>query len=141
MVEVGFAQPLAVVFDYLADPRNRPAWQSSLRRIELTDEGPPRVGLTWIDVTSAGVRPVMTITEMSPPVSGRGTWVEQGSWRRIEARLALDFRETTSGTVVRAAFTITGPTLVAPAIAVLNRLAPYAVRSDLRRAARLLAGE
>jgi hypothetical protein len=141
MVEVGFAQPLAVVFDYLADPRNRPAWQGSLRRIAMTDDGPPRVGLTWVDVTTAGVRPLMAITEMSPPQDGCATWVETGSWRRIEARLALDFREAASGCVVRAAFTITGPIPLAPAIAVLNRLAPYAVRSDLRRAARLLASE
>jgi uncharacterized protein YndB with AHSA1/START domain len=141
VVEVGFAQPIARVYAYLADPRNRPAWQTSLRRIELLGEGPPRVGLTWIDVTSAGARPVMAISEMSPPEDGRATWVEEGTWRRIEARLVLDFRETSSGTLVHAGFTITGPTPLAPVIAVLNRLAPYAVRSDLRRASRLLDTE
>ncbi len=33
-----------IAFDYLVDPANRPAWQSSLRSVELLSEGPPRVG-------------------------------------------------------------------------------------------------
>src|SRR3712207_7914381 len=44
------------VHAYLAAPRNRPRWQSSLRRVEdvVGDGGP---GTTWTDVTAVGARP------------------------------------------------------------------------------------
>ena len=36
--------------------RNRPEWQSTLRRVEQVD-GEPRVGQTWVDVTKPGIKP------------------------------------------------------------------------------------
>ena len=33
-----FSQPPDVVFPYLADPRRRPEWQSSLKAIEMRDQ-------------------------------------------------------------------------------------------------------
>ena len=33
----GFDVPAEVAFDYLVDPRHRPEWQSSLRRVEDVD--------------------------------------------------------------------------------------------------------
>ena len=132
---VDFAPPPDVVFAYLADPANRPAWQSSLRRVdEVSGEG---VGATWLDVTMTGARPRMVVTEHEP---GR-SWAETGSWHGLEAALRLVFEPSGSGTRVRATFAVTSRrTPLRPLATVLDRLAPPAVRSDLRRAARLLDG-
>ena len=54
-----FDVPVPVAFAYLADPRNRPEWQSSLRRVELLDEGEPRVGMRWRDHTAVRMVPEM----------------------------------------------------------------------------------
>ena len=74
-----FAVPVHDAFAYLVDPRNRPEWQSSLRRVELLDDGEPRVGQRWLDHTAVGMAPAMEITVLEPDV----VWAEQGSWRAI----------------------------------------------------------
>ena len=76
--------PPDAAFDYLADPFNRPAWQSSLKRVEDVD-GAPRVGQTWVDVTRVGVRPLMETTELERP----HRWTERGTWRGFDATLTL----------------------------------------------------
>ena len=65
-----YAVPVHVAFAYLADPRNRPEWQSSLRRVELLDEGEPRVGMRWRDHTAVRMAPEMVITELEPTCCG-----------------------------------------------------------------------
>ena len=134
--EVTYDVPVGVAFDYLADPRNRPEWQSSLRRVELLDEGEPRVGLRWRDHTTVGVVPTMWITELDP---GR-TWAEEGRWRFLEATLVLHFRPATSGCVVAYEFGVQGAGPVLPLGWALTTMGRPAVRSDLRRAGRILAG-
>ena len=121
MVVVPFAVPREVAFDYLADPRNRPAWQSSLARVEDVD-GEPRVGQTWVDVTRPGLRPRMETTELDRP----RRWAERGTWRGITATLTLEFAATPTGCDVTAEFEIARP---------LRWAALRAVRGDLRRAA------
>lgn len=121
MVTVSFPVPCEVAFDYLADPRNRPRWQSSLVRVEAVD-GDVRVGQTWTDVTRPGLRPRMETTELDRP----HRWSERGTWRGITATLTLTFAETPTGCDVTAAVSASLP---------LRLVAPYAVRSDLRRAA------
>ena len=125
-MSVPFAVPCEVAFDYLADPLRRPEWQSSLSRVEDVD-GEPRVGQTWVDVTRVGARPAMETTELDRP----HRWTESGRWRGISATLALDIAETATGCDVTPTVTIDGPLAF-----VLRALAPYAIRSDLRRAAR-----
>lgn len=127
MVTVPFAAPREVVFDYLADPRNRAEWQSSLARVEDVD-GDVRVGQTWTDVTRPGLRPRMETTELDRP----HRWTERGTWRGIAATLTLTFAETSTGCDVTAVFEFTGPRLL---VAPLRVLAPLGVRSDLRHAA------
>lgn len=132
-VAVDFAAPADVVYRYLAHPANRPAWQSSLRRIaDLTGDGSP--GTTWTDVTAIGARPRMTVTEADP---GRA-WAETGSWRGIEADLRLELTPTPTGTRVLATFDLRTPALLAPIGVVLRRLGPLGIRGDLARAARLV---
>jgi hypothetical protein len=134
MRAVAFDVPVEVAFDYLVDPRNRPEWQSSLRRVELADPV-PRVGQRWVDVTSAGVRPAMETTVLDRPV----LWTERGTWRGIEAVLTLHFEERGAGCAVRADAVVSGKgpaRLLGP---VLTRAAALAVPGDLERAARTLA--
>jgi len=132
-VAVDFAAPVDVVFGYLSDPVRRPEWQGSLRRIEDL-RGAGEVGTTWRDVTGVGARPRMEVTEVVP----RLRWAEVGRWRGVEARLRLDFEEVPTGTVVTATVDVTTSLLQRPVGLALRRLAPYAVRDDLRRAARAL---
>ena len=131
---VAFAVPAEAAFDYLADPRNRPAWQSSLTRVDDVD-GEPRVGQRWTDVTRPGLRPVMETTELDRP----RRWSEQGTWRAFSARLTLTFRPTGADSCeVDFEFAVAGAGPRAPVGAVLTRLAVPAVAADLRRAARIL---
>lgn len=133
-MQVAVAAPLEDVRAYLADPRNRPQWQSSLHRIEhlaVGPNGPSGVGTRWIDVTKAGVKPAMVITE-----SAARRWVERGDWGELTAELAMDFVAVDSGTMVDIKFEIKGKGwLSALAAQVLTRLAPAAVTADVRRAA------
>ena len=63
-------------------------------------------------------------------------WTERGSWRSLDAELTLTFERRAGGCAVAAEVSVTG---LGPVGSVLTRLAPYAVRSDLRRAARILS--
>ena len=129
-VTVDFAAPAADVYAFFVDPVLRPSWQSSLRRVEDV-QGDGGVGTTWIDVTSAGVRPRMTTTLAVPGVA----WAETGTWRGIEADLRLDFHPLAAGTRVVATFELRVPRALAPVGFVLRRLAPLGIKGDLGRAA------
>jgi hypothetical protein len=128
---VRFGVPVEVAFDYLAEPGNRPDWQSSLKAVEVLDEGPPCVGQRWYDVTRPGLRPLMELTELDRPRS----WTERGTWRSFGAELTLDFEPDKDGCVVTARLRVTGPPVLS---SMATGAARFAVRSDLRRAARLL---
>ncbi len=132
-VAVAFAAPVDVVFGYLSDPARRAEWQGSLRRIEAL-RGGGEVGSTWRDVTAVGIRPRMEVTEAVP---GR-SWAEVGRWRGIKARLRLGFAEMPTGTVVTATVEVATSLPFRPLGWTIRGLAPYAVRGDLRRAARAL---
>ncbi len=137
---VRFDVPPEVAFDYLVDPANRPAWQSSLRSVELLSQGPPRVGTTWIDKTKPGVNPRMETTVQERPVR----WSEVGRWHGLEAVLTLTFSPRSpdssgGGTDVEAEMTFGGSPLWRPVGYVLGKVSPAPVAADLRRAARILA--
>lgn len=132
MSGVPFPVPVERALAYLADPRNRPAWQSSLRRVEDV-RGEVGVGQTWVDVTTPGLKPRMETTEYEPPIDGGpARWSERGTWRDFSAELTLVFEPTPGGCVVTPTFVVRGPGAF-----LLNLLAPGAVRGDLRRASRL----
>ncbi|WP_344044231.1 SRPBCC family protein [Nocardioides panacihumi] len=132
------AAPPQRVFDYLSEPRHRPEWQSSLRAVELDDDGPTGVGTRWIDRTAVGARPRMEIVEMhaAGPSGAPGVWSEVGRWRGLCAELTLHFHPHPRGTRVEGTVEVSGSPW--PARLVLQALAPPAVRADLRRAARIL---
>lgn len=122
--------PREEVFDYLADPRNRPEWQASLVSVTLRDRSAePRPGLRWRDNTFAGVRPRLEISRLEPP----RVWAETGRWHGIRAELTMYFDTTPTGCRVRARGTLSGSGLWALPVAVAGRLAGPAVALDLRR--------
>jgi len=132
---VQFTQPPDVVFPYLADPRRRPEWQSSLRSIEMRDLGEPRVGMRWQDVTGPGLRPEMEITQLVP----YRIWAETGSWRGVTAHLTLRFTAVSAGTRVDAEVEIIAEGLWRAVSAVVRRLAPAALAHDLEKANEVLS--
>jgi uncharacterized protein YndB with AHSA1/START domain len=131
---VRYDVPVHDAFVYLADPRNRPEWQSSLKRVELLDDGEPRVGLRWRDLTSVRMAPEMEITTLEPDV----LWAETGRWRAMEADLTLRFAPHRGGCSVDVEFEVRGPGVLRPVGWVASGTGLFAVRSDLRRAGRIL---
>jgi hypothetical protein len=114
-------------FDYLVDPRRRPEWQSSLRRVSEVD-GEPRVGQTWVDETRPGIKPRMRTTELDRPAR----WTESGSWRFVRAELTLDLAEAPTGCTVDYRFRVHA---LGPLGALVSVISVPAVGADLRRAA------
>ncbi|UPG66327.1 SRPBCC family protein [Gordonia hongkongensis] len=137
---VSFDAPIEVTFDYLADPTNRPEWQSSLRRIDdLRPIGHRAgdVGTSWTDVTVVpGVSPRMEVTACE----SRRRWQEIGRWRSVDAVLTLTFADREARTDVHAEAVLTVPAIGGLVLTVTRWPAAQAVRADLERAARLLAG-
>lgn len=131
---VWMPHPVETVFGYLADPRNRPEWQSSLRSVALADPAGPRVGSTWRETTVVGVRPQLEIVELVP----YRRWAERGRWYGVSATLALSFTPTSDGCEVQAAGEVTGTGAWALAAGLAGRLAGRAIAGDLDRAARVL---
>ena len=127
--------PAAVAFRYLADPRNRPEWQSSLRSVDVPADEEPHLGQAWRETTSVGVRPHMETTELTP----FRVWTEQGRWRGVSATLSLHFTDVPGGCRVRADGEVTGRGAWAVPAGAAGLLASRAVAADLRKAGRILA--
>lgn len=132
------AAPRRRVYDYFADPHNRPAWQASLRRVEVLDEGPPRVGTRWVDHVVGAPPFHLRITAMEPGE----LWAEVGTSGPFTAWGTLLFedaeRDGVHGTVVRCIARVRGrgPARALAPFAVL--VAGALVRNDLARAATIL---
>jgi uncharacterized protein YndB with AHSA1/START domain len=128
--------PRPTVYDYLADPRNRPDWQASLARVELLDEGAPRVGMRWVDHVKVGPPFTLQIIGMEP----QDLWAEMGSIGPLSAFVTLLFEDETrdgvDGTCVRVVARVRGNRFAKPlgwaATAVMTAL----VRLDLPRLVR-----
>jgi hypothetical protein len=129
---VHFTRSREVVFDYLVDPRNRPEWQSSLRRVSSV-VGEVGLGQTWVDETKPGIKPRMRTTEYDRPAR----WSESGTWRFVRAELSLDLEDADGATsYVDYRFRIHA---LGPVGALASLVSVRAVGSDLRRAASRLA--
>jgi uncharacterized protein YndB with AHSA1/START domain len=134
-VTIDLPHPPADLFRFLAEPRNRPLWQSSLRSVAEVDEGEPHAGQHWRDVTKVGVRPAMQLTELVP----YRVISETGTWRGVDGLLTLRFVKTQEGTRVTAEGRIIGHGPFALAAAVSGRFAPETIRKDLLRASEVLS--
>ncbi|GAA5143096.1 hypothetical protein GCM10023340_07750 [Nocardioides marinquilinus] len=122
-------------YDYLVAPDNRPEWQSSLAAVADVQGEDNVVGQHWTDVTKARLRPHMELTDADRP----HRWSERGTWRGFSATLTLCFTPVGSVCDVTVGLDMQARGIARPVGAVLNRMAPSAVRSDLKRAARILA--
>jgi len=134
-VTLELPHPPASVFRFLADPRNRPLWQASLRGVTDVDDGAPRTGMQWRDVTKVGIKPRMRITELRP----YRLLSETGSWRGVDGLLTLRFVMIPQGTRRTAEGRLIGHRPFGLATAVGGRWAPETIRKDLLRASEVLA--
>jgi hypothetical protein len=125
----------AALFRYLAEPRNRPEWQSSLRAVADVDEGEPHAGMQWRDITKVGIKPHMQLTEVTP----FRTLAELGTWHGVDGLLTLRFLKIGEGTRLTAEGRVIGRGPFAVAAAVAGRWAPATIEVDLRRASNALA--
>jgi uncharacterized protein YndB with AHSA1/START domain len=135
-VTLELPHPPARLFRFLADPRNRPLWQTSLRTVTHCGDGDPHRGMQWRDVTRVGIKPWMEITELTP----YRVISETGTWRGVDGLLTLRFVKTQQGTRVTAEGRLIGHGPFALAAAVSGRWAPETIRKDLLRASEVLAG-
>ena len=138
------AAPRQLVFDYFADPRNRPEWQASLASIELLDplapDQEPYVGLRWVDRVKVGPPFELQISRLEP---GQ-LWSEVGSAGPFTAYGTLLFDDETvqggPGTRVHCIARVHGRGLARPLGPAATALGVALVTVDLGRAARVLAG-
>ncbi len=125
-------------YAYFADPHNRPEWQASLRRVEVLDEGAPRVGVRWVDHVIGAPPFHLCITHMEPGE----LWAEVGSSGPFTAYGTLLFedaeRDGTPGTVIRCIARVHGRGPARPLAPFATGVAALLVRNDLKRAARIL---
>jgi uncharacterized protein YndB with AHSA1/START domain len=134
-VTVDLPHPPPVLFRFLAEPRNRPLWQTSLRTVADIDDGDPHPGQQWRDVTKVGIRPWMELTELVPyRLIG-----ETGTWHGVDGLLTLRFLRIQQGTRVTAEGRLIGHGPFALAAAVSGRWAPETIRKHLLRAAEVLS--
>jgi uncharacterized protein YndB with AHSA1/START domain len=133
-VTIDLPHPPEQLFQFLAEPRNRPLWQHSLRTVTDVDEGQPHVGQQWRDVTKVGIRPAMELTELTP----YRVIAETGTWRGVDGLLTLRFLKTAHGTRLTAEGRLIGHGPFALAAAVSGRWAPETIRKDLLRASDVL---
>jgi len=138
------AAPRQVVFDYLADPRNRPEWQATLNSVDLLDplspDEPPYVGLRWVDRVKIGPPFELQISRLEP---GR-LWSEVGSAGPFTAYGTLLFEDETldgtDGTRVQFIARVHGRGLARPLGPAATAVGAVLIRNDLPRMARVLAG-
>ncbi|MGD7790232.1 SRPBCC family protein [Propionibacteriaceae bacterium Y1700] len=133
-VTAQLAASLSDVFVLLSDPRRRPEWQSSLRRVIMLDPGTPRIGTRWRDVTVIGAQPELEITEWETD----RRWTEVGRWHGVTVVGTLTFSPVDQCCTVNATATITAPGWRIPIGWGAALLAPRGIRHDLHRAGRLL---
>jgi uncharacterized protein YndB with AHSA1/START domain len=130
------AAPRPQVFEYLADPRNRPQWQATLDRVELLDEGEPRVGQRWVDHLKGGPAFELQIIGMEAP----DLWAEMGSVGPLRAFVTLLFQDETRdgvpGTCVRVVARVRGDRFARPLGWVATAAMTLLVRVDLPRLVR-----
>jgi uncharacterized protein YndB with AHSA1/START domain len=133
---VELPHPPDAVFAYLADPRNRPEWQSSLLSVRLDDVGAqPHVGMAWTETTVVGLRAAMAITELEPcRLIG-----ESARMGGIDGTLVLRLTPRPGGCRIEAEGVMAGRGPLRYAAAAAAKLAGPVAASDLRRVGRVLS--
>lgn len=130
------AAPRHRVFDYLADPANRPEWQASLRSVDLLDDGPPRVGTRWVDHLYGGLRFTLEIVAMDSGV----LWAERSRLGPLTTYVTLLMADEGAGTRVRILTRFQGRGAARPLAFVATVVMALLVRVDVPRLRRILQG-
>ena len=134
-VTMDLPHPPQALFRFLAEPRNRPMWQSTLRTVTDVDGGEPHPGMQWRDVTKVGIKPWMELTDLVPyRLIG-----ESGTWHGVDGILSLRFLKIQQGTRVTADGRLIGHGPFALAASVSGRWAPETIRKDLLLASEVLS--
>jgi uncharacterized protein YndB with AHSA1/START domain len=129
--------PVERVFAYLADPRNRPNWQRSIREFEMISDGEPRLGMQWRE-RAIGAPPF--VMEISAFETDR-VWAERGESAAASGELTIHFAPDGDRTHLHLTIDVELKgfrKIVAPFI---KAIAPFEIRGDLRRAERLIGGD
>ena len=125
--------PRAQVYAYLADPRHRAEWQAGLVRVEMVDEGEPRVGMRWVDHLTGGLSFDLQIIGMEP----ERMWAEVTRKGPFTAFMTLLFDDETvdgrPGTCLRIVPRVRGHRFAKPMGVAGTALMNTLVRFDLRR--------
>lgn len=87
--EVTLDRAPSELYPYLADPANRPEWQSSIEELEMRTAGPPGVGTRWRERAKGFGTFDMEIAEYEAPT----LWSERGTSTRGSMFLRLRFAE------------------------------------------------
>jgi uncharacterized protein YndB with AHSA1/START domain len=133
-IDVRIPHPVEAVFGYLCDPRNRAEWQSATSRVEMLTEGPPQRGTRWRERAAFLGDVEFEIVRFEPNV----VWAEYGTSRHGSGRVTLHFIAQGSETRVLTEADLRPQGLARLVSPLLRVLTPAAIRSDLRRAARVM---
>ena len=127
--------PPASAFEYFADPRNRPNWQRSLRRVELITAGPPALGTRWREWPLGLGEVELEIVRFERD----RVWAEEAQTRLGRLTLVLVFEPAPTGTRLGVEATLTLPPWASWADRAVAPLVRREIEGDLQRAARALA--
>jgi uncharacterized membrane protein len=134
-LEYRIDRPLAEVYAFLAEPRNRPLWQKSLDAVEVLTPGPPRIGTRWKESPVGLLTFEMEIVELEV----ERLWVESFRGSRVEGVLRLGFDAPTSAsTRIHVAVEVRLGGLARSLGPLVRWLMPGAIRGDLGRVASCL---
>ncbi|HTU59956.1 MAG TPA: SRPBCC family protein, partial [Polyangiales bacterium] len=127
-------RPVERVFPFLADPRNRPRWQASLRTVQMLSEGEPHVGMRWRERPGGLVSFDMQIVALEP----NQLWVEQIEGAGITGKIALRFAAEGGNTRIGVSVTLAVPKLLQLGSPVMRTVLVTMIRQDLARVEQLV---
>lgn len=130
-------QPVDRVFAYIADPRNRPNWQRTIREFEMLSDGEPRAGMRWRERALGAPPFIMEITAFEP----NRLWAERGTSPAVNGELTLHFQPEGPHTRLRVIVDIDLKGFRKLAAPFIRLIGPREIRRDLNRAEKLIAGK
>ena len=94
-------RPVADVYAFVATPTNIPRWQSNIHEVKPSSSGPVMVGSTFQsagEIIGRKIEGSMTVTEMDPEKTFRGTVRRRVTVRCVSAAKAGPERAGAAGT-------------------------------------------
>jgi len=132
--EIIVRRPVERVFRFLADPRNRPRWQASLRTVDMLSDGEPHVGMRWRERPGGLVEFDMQIVALEP----NQLWVEAFEGAGVTGQIALSFAAEGGDTRLGVSVTLALPKLLQLGAPIVRTLLVTAIRQDLARVEQLV---